>query len=79
VSFQGDLRKFKKPLTQYLRENFYVTTSGFFRTQALNAVLSEIGEDRVLFVGRRPVRIEGAINISGAFYSIEGACYACQP
>jgi gamma-resorcylate decarboxylase len=49
VSFQGDLRKFKKPLMQYLLENFYVTTSGFFRTQALNATLAEIGEDRVLF------------------------------
>jgi gamma-resorcylate decarboxylase len=49
VTFQGELRKFKKPLTQYLLENFYVTTSGFFRTQALNATLSEIGEDRVLF------------------------------
>jgi len=49
VSFQGELRKFKKPLTQYLRKNFYVTTSGFFRTQALNATLSELGEDRVLF------------------------------
>jgi 2,3-dihydroxybenzoate decarboxylase len=34
---------------QYLRENFYVTTSGFFSTQALNATISGIGEDRVLF------------------------------
>jgi predicted TIM-barrel fold metal-dependent hydrolase len=49
VKFQGDLRKFKKPLTQYLLENLYVTTSGFFRTQALNATIAEIGEDRVLF------------------------------
>jgi gamma-resorcylate decarboxylase len=49
VSFQGDLRKFKKPLTHYFRENFYLTTSGNFRTQALNDTLSEIGEDRVLF------------------------------
>jgi predicted TIM-barrel fold metal-dependent hydrolase len=49
VSFQGDLRKFKRPLMQYFRENFYLTTSGNFRTQALNDTLSEIGEDRVLF------------------------------
>jgi predicted TIM-barrel fold metal-dependent hydrolase len=49
VTFQGDLRKFKKPLTRYLLENIYVTTSGFFRTQALNATMSEMGEDRVLF------------------------------
>ena len=26
-----------------------MTTSGFFRTQALNATIAEIGEDRVLF------------------------------
>jgi gamma-resorcylate decarboxylase len=48
VSRQADIR-YKKPLTQYLRENLYVTTSGFFRTQALNATMAEIGEDRVLF------------------------------
>jgi len=49
VTFQGDLRKFKKPLTQYFRENFYLTTSGFFYTPSLDATLSAIGEDRVLF------------------------------
>ncbi|HSZ28522.1 MAG TPA: amidohydrolase family protein, partial [Pseudonocardiaceae bacterium] len=27
----------------------YVTTSGHFRTQALNATLAELGADRVLF------------------------------
>ena len=48
VSRQADLR-YKKPLTQCLRENLYVTTSGFFRTQALDATIAEIGEDRVLF------------------------------
>jgi len=49
VANQGDLRKFTKPLTQYLQENFYVTTSGFFSTPALNATIAGIGEDRVLF------------------------------
>ena len=29
--------------------NFYVTTSGNFHTQALNATLAELGADRVLF------------------------------
>ena len=48
VARQGGLR-YKKPLRQCLRENLYVTTSGFFRTQALNATMAEIGEDRVLF------------------------------
>jgi len=33
----------------YLRENFYVTTSGTFRTQGLQHTLSELGSDRVLF------------------------------
>jgi 2,3-dihydroxybenzoate decarboxylase len=38
-----------KPVTFYLRENFYVTTAGNFRTQALIDTLLEIGSDRVLF------------------------------
>lgn len=49
VSYQGELRRFEKSLMHYFQENFYVTTSGNFRTQALNATLSEIGADRVLF------------------------------
>jgi gamma-resorcylate decarboxylase len=49
VSYQGELRKFSKPLTRYFQQNFYVTTSGNFRTQALHATLSELGADRVLF------------------------------
>jgi 2,3-dihydroxybenzoate decarboxylase len=38
-----------KPVTAYLRENFYLTTAGAFRTQALMDTLLEIGSDRVLF------------------------------
>jgi 2,3-dihydroxybenzoate decarboxylase len=38
-----------KPVTFYLRENFYVTTAGHFRTQALTDTLLEIGPDRLLF------------------------------
>jgi gamma-resorcylate decarboxylase len=38
-----------KPVTSYLRENFYLTTSGAFRTQALLDTLLEVGSDRVLF------------------------------
>ncbi|HEY6371552.1 MAG TPA: amidohydrolase family protein, partial [Candidatus Sulfotelmatobacter sp.] len=41
--------KAKLPLGQYLRENFYVTTSGNFRTQALTDVMLEVGADRVLY------------------------------
>jgi gamma-resorcylate decarboxylase len=39
----------QKPVTFYLRENFYVTTAGHFRTQALIDALLEIGSDRLLF------------------------------
>src|SRR5271169_6720455 len=39
----------KLPMSHYLRENFYITTSGNFRTQALTNVLLEVGADRVLY------------------------------
>ena len=38
-----------RPVTSYLRENFYLTTAGHFRTQALVDTLLEIGPDRLLF------------------------------
>lgn len=41
--------KAKLPIAHYLRENFYITTSGAFRTQALTDVIMEVGADRVLF------------------------------
>ncbi|HEV2298874.1 MAG TPA: amidohydrolase family protein [Candidatus Acidoferrales bacterium] len=41
--------KAKLPVGQYLRENFYITTSGNFRTQALTDVILEVGADRVLY------------------------------
>ena len=41
--------KAKLPMGQYLRENFYITTSGNFRTQALTDVMLEVGADRVLY------------------------------
>jgi 2,3-dihydroxybenzoate decarboxylase len=34
---------------EYLRENFYITTSGNFHTQALTDVVLEVGADRVLY------------------------------
>lgn len=39
----------KKTLSEYFRSNFYITTSGDFRTQALLNAMLEIGVDRVLF------------------------------
>ena len=41
--------KAKLSMGQYLRENFYITTSGNYRTQALTDVMLEVGADRVLY------------------------------
>ena len=38
-----------RPMMSYLRENFFITTSGAFRTAALLDTLLEVGADRVLF------------------------------
>jgi gamma-resorcylate decarboxylase len=38
-----------RPLSAYLRENFWVTTSGHFCTPSLQAALATMGEERVLF------------------------------
>ena len=39
----------KRPLAEYFRENFWITTSGNFRTQSLIDAMLEIGADRILF------------------------------
>lgn len=39
----------KLPIGHYLRENFYITTSGNFRTQTLIEVIMEVGADRILY------------------------------
>jgi gamma-resorcylate decarboxylase len=39
----------KKPLAQYLRDHFYITTSGNFHTPTLDNVIAEMGIDRVMF------------------------------
>ncbi|HSW05903.1 amidohydrolase family protein [Aquabacterium sp.] len=39
----------KRPLGDYFRENFHLTTSGNFRTQTLIDALLEVGADRLLF------------------------------
>jgi gamma-resorcylate decarboxylase len=41
--------KAKLPMSHYLRENFYITTSGNFRTQALTNVILEVGPDHILY------------------------------
>ena len=39
----------KLPIGHYLRENFYITTSGNFCTQTLTEVMMEVGADRILY------------------------------
>jgi 2,3-dihydroxybenzoate decarboxylase len=39
----------QRKIADYFRENFYITTSGNFRTQALIDAMLEIGADRILF------------------------------
>ena len=39
----------KKPLAEYFQQNFWLTTSGNFRTQTLIDAMLEIGADRILF------------------------------
>jgi len=39
----------KKPLADYFQANFYLTTSGNFRTQTLIDAMLEVGADRILF------------------------------
>jgi gamma-resorcylate decarboxylase len=44
----------ERPISSYLRENFYVTTSGNFSSRALVATIAELGADRVLFAADYP-------------------------
>jgi 2,3-dihydroxybenzoate decarboxylase len=39
----------KRTFTEYMRSNFYVTTSGNFHTPTLVGAITELGADRVLF------------------------------
>ena len=39
----------KRTMTEYLRENFHLTTSGHYRTSSLTAAIAETGVDRILF------------------------------
>ena len=41
--------KARRRIADYFHENFYLTTSGNFRTQALIDAILEIGADRILF------------------------------
>jgi len=57
--------KAKLPMAHYLRENFYITTSGNFRTPTLTEVIQEVGADRVLYSVDYPFEDMG---IGGAWF-----------
>ena len=42
-------RPAKRNIGEYFQENFYITTSGNFRTQALINTMLEVGSDRIMF------------------------------
>ena len=42
-------KNLKKPPSQYIRENFYVTTSGMCSNGPLTCAIQELGEERVMF------------------------------
>lgn len=44
----------KKKMADYLRENFYLTTSGNFCTHTLQDTIAEVGVDRILFSADYP-------------------------
>lgn len=51
----------KRPFAAYLSENFYITTSGNFRTQSLIDTMLEVGSDRILYSTDYPFeRVEDA-------------------
>lgn len=43
-----------RPASEYLRENFYLTTSGNYHTPSLIGILLELGVDRLLFAADYP-------------------------
>lgn len=49
ISMGSGSPRAKLPMAHYLRENFYITTSGNFHTPALTNVVLEVGADHVLY------------------------------
>jgi 2,3-dihydroxybenzoate decarboxylase len=44
----------ERPASQYLRENFYLTTSGNYHTPSLIGILLELGAERLMFAADYP-------------------------
>jgi len=49
INRRGMCKDLKKNVASYLSDNFFITTSGVFRTQALLDTMLEVGSDRILF------------------------------
>jgi gamma-resorcylate decarboxylase len=58
----------KKPLADYFNQNFWLTTSGNFRTQTLVDAMMEVGADRILFSTDWPFE-----NVDHAAHWFDGA------
>jgi 2,3-dihydroxybenzoate decarboxylase len=59
----------KRPATEYLRSNFYLSTSGNARTPQLRAIMEEVPVERILFAVDMP--FENASEISTWFDNCE--------
>lgn len=57
-----------KPAPQYLRDNFFITTSGNFHTTSLLGAMQETGVDRILFAADYP--FERTSDAAGWFDSV---------
>jgi 2,3-dihydroxybenzoate decarboxylase len=49
INRRGMCKDLKKNIASYLADNFFITTSGVFRTQALLDTMLEVSSDRILF------------------------------
>jgi 2,3-dihydroxybenzoate decarboxylase len=49
INRRGLCKDLKKNIASYLADNFFITTSGNFRTQALLNTMLEVSSDRILF------------------------------
>jgi 2,3-dihydroxybenzoate decarboxylase len=57
IKRRGMCQDLKKNIMSYLADNFFITTSGNFRTQALLNTMMEISTDRILFSTDYPYEI----------------------
>jgi len=49
IKRRGMCQNLKKDISSYLSDNFFITTSGLFRTQSLVSTMLEVSSDRIMF------------------------------